>query len=832
VERTTLFVDVILPLPIPGMFTYRVPFDLNHLAEPGKRVVVQFGRKKIYTALIYNIHEQPPRDYHAKYIISILDPKPIVNTIQFKFWNWISSYYMCYTGEVMNVSLPSGLKLESESKVVLHPEFNRDYSNLNEKEYLIAEALDIQKELTVTEVSKIVDQLKVIPLLKNLIEKKVAQIKEELIEQYKPRIETFVRLNDLYKDEKQLNIVFDELSKRAHKQLELLLSYIQLSKFGKKEEVIVSRPELINKAGASYAQLNSLIKKGIFETFEKAIPRLQEFDSYLNVDSIVLSENQEKALTSIQEDFETGEIGLLHGVTSSGKTEIYIKLISEYIEKGKQVLYLLPEIALTTQIINRLRKYFGNRIGVYHSRYNELERVEIWNKVLSQKKDLFKKDTDYQIILGARSALFLPYRDLGLIIVDEEYDTSYKQFDPAPRYNARDSAIYLARLHHAKTLLGSATPSLESYYNALGGKYGLIELTERYGGLKLPEIAVVDLKIATRHKKMKSIFSDVLLAEIKQALDKKEQVILFQNRRGFSLRLECDSCSWMPQCNNCDVTLIYHKFQNKLRCHYCGYATDVPHRCPECKSTHLTMKGFGTEKVEEELAVFFPDTRIVRMDMDTTRTKNAYQNIINDFENRKISILVGTQMVTKGLDFENVSVVSILNADNMINFPDFRSYERSFQLMAQVSGRAGRKFRRGKVIIQTYNPQHPVIKQVIENDYNGMFNSQLVDRRKFRYPPVYRLIRITLKHKETKSLNKASQVFADQLKSKLGKRIIGPEYPIVPRIKNLYLKQILIKIEREVSVAAIKTEILMQKEIFQKKGEFRSVRLIIDVDPM
>lgn len=831
-ERTTLFIDVILPLPVPGIFTYRVPWDQNHLIEPGKRVVVQFGRKKIYSALIYRVHEKPPQKYMAKYIVSVLDPKPIINPLQFKFWDWLASYYMCYPGDVMNVSLPSGLKLQSESKVILHPEFNHDLSDLNEKEFLIAEALEIQHEISITDVSKIIDQLKVIPLLKTMIEKKIVQIKEDLIEQYKPKIETFVALTDKYSDERLLSKVFDELSKRAYKQLELLISYIQLSNHGKEASIEVARSELIKKADASYGQLNSLVKKGVFETYEKEIPRLEEFDSYSEVDSILFSDPQQNAYESIKKWFETKDVVLLHGVTSSGKTEIYIKLISECINQGKQVLYLLPEIALTTQIINRLRKYFGNKIGVYHSRYNEFERVEIWNKVLSRKKDHFTEDTDYQIILGARSALFLPYSNLGLIIVDESYDTSYKQFDPAPRYNARDSAIYLALLHQAKVVLGSATPAIESYFNALSQKYGLVEISERYGGIQLPEIVVVDLKKATRRMEMKSIFSKLLLKEIRQALERKEQIILFQNRRGFSLRLECESCSWMPQCVNCDVTLIYHKHQNRLRCHYCGYSTQVPFKCPECNDNHLSMRGFGTEKVEEELATIFPDIRIVRMDMDTTRTRNALQNIITDFEERRINILVGTQMVTKGLDFDNVSIVSILNADNMINFPDFRSYERSFQLMAQVSGRAGRKFKRGKVIIQTYNPEHPVIKYVIDNDYLGMFNTQLVDRKKFKYPPFYRLIRIILKHKEPKVLNHASRVLADQLRSSLGKRIIGPEYPIVPRIKNQYIKHILVKMERKVSGAKIKTEIHKQIEEFQKDKENRSVRVILDVDPM
>jgi len=548
------------------------------------------------------------------------------------------------------------------------------------------------------------------------------------------------------------------------------------------------------------------------------------------VDSVVLNEYQQKAFGQIDHFFQEKEVVLLHGITSSGKTEIYIKLIDEVIKSGKQVLYLLPEIALTAQIINRLRNYFGDKVGIYHSKYNEQERVEVWNRVLASSK-LPDEQPGYQIILGARSALFLPFTNLGLIIVDEEHDTSYKQFDPAPRYNARDGAIFLAGLHKAKALLGSATPAVESYFNSQKQKYGLVELMHRYGGLQLPETIIVDLRAEHRHKKMKSHFSSVLLEHMKTALENKEQIILFQNRRGFSLRLECGSCSWMPQCKHCDVTLIYHKFTNQLKCHYCGYATYVPSKCPECGSNTLMMKGFGTEKIEDEIPLFFPEAKVSRMDLDTTRSKQAYYHIIKDFEERRIDILVGTQMVTKGLDFDNVSTVGILNADNMINYPDFRSYERSYQLISQVSGRAGRKKKRGKVFIQTFNPKHFVIKNVIEFNYPFYISTLLSERKRFNYPPYTRLIQLTLKHKDRKKLNEAALEMKEILRPIFNKHLLGPEYPVVSRIRQLYLKDFLIKLERDGSIAEMKHKLLKGIDLFYAKHSNKPVRVIMNVDP-
>lgn len=831
-DRITLFAEVLLPLPVAGTFTYRVPYELNGEIETGKRVVVQFGKKKIYTGLVSEIHQHVPSGYVPKYVLSILDTSPVVNNLQFKFWEWIASYYMCYHGEVMNAALPSALKLASETRIVQHPGFNGDVSQLNEKEYLIAEAIDIQKTLTITEVSRIVEFQKVIPLIKNLIEKKVVVVEEELKERYKPKTETYVRLSKDYHDEAQLKSLFDSLEKRAYKQLELIMTFLQLTGRLAGDKAEVKRTALLEAAKVSPGVLNVLEEKGVLESYSKVSSRLETFDASAPVTSIHLTQKQQEAYEGVALSLKENKVTLLHGITSSGKTEIYIKLIDEVINKGKQVLFLLPEIALTTQIINRMRKYFGDRVGVYHSKFSMFERVEIWNRVVAHGLQAEQSDDKYQIVLGARSALFLPFSNLGLIIVDEEHDTSYKQYAPAPRYSARDAAIVLAQMHGASTLLGSATPSVETYYNAKSDKYAYVELTERYGGMELPEILIADLRIEVRRKTMKSHFSSLLAGHIEAALAKKEQVILFQNRRGFSLRVECDTCNWMPECKNCDVTLIYHKHNNQLKCHYCGYSTPIPGRCPDCGHAGLLMKGFGTEKVEDELSLIFPKAAIMRMDLDTTRSKTSYQKIISDFEERRIDILVGTQMVTKGLDFDNVSVVGILNADNLISYPDFRSFERSFQLMAQVSGRAGRKFKRGKVIIQTYRPKHEVVQYVITNDYHLMAASQLAERRKFKYPPFYRMIELQVQHKDEAVVSSAAAELAALLKEKLGNRILGPEFPIVSRIKNFYLKNILIKLERNENTQRLKEEVEKRIAAFETAGRHKAARIIVDVDPV
>lgn len=826
-----LFAEVLLPLPLSGSFTYKIPSGLDVEVEPGKRVVVQFGKSKLYTGLVKTLHHNKPENYTAKPIISVLDHTPVVNPIQFHFWDWMADYYMCFEGEVMNAALPSALKLASETRIVQNPSFNGDTSQLNNTEYLVAEAIDIQKSLTISEVSRIVEFKKVIPLIKNLIEKNVVLLEEELKEVYRPKMETWMRLTEKYRTEEAIKTLMDSLEKRAYKQLEVMMSFLSNIDDFSDENAMIKKSDLLQLASADTQQITALERKGVFEIIEKAGSRLESFEVTTPVSSIILTEPQQTAFSHIKQGFENHNVTLLHGVTSSGKTEIYIRLIDEVINSGKQALFLLPEIALTTQLINRVRKYFGNQVGVYHSRYSMMERVEIWNKVIQEYDSLTDATDKYSVILGARSALFLPFNNLGLIIVDEEHDGSYKQFSPAPRYSARDSAIVLAQMHNARVLLGSATPSIESYFNAKSGKYALATLNERYGGMELPEIIISDLKIETRRKTMKSHFSSLLINLIEQALENKEQIILFQNRRGYSLRIECGMCQWTPCCKNCDVTLIYHKQNNQLKCHYCGYSIPIPAVCPECGYTGLHMKGFGTEKIEDELALLFPKASITRMDLDTTRTKSSYQNIISNFEQRKIDILVGTQMVTKGLDFDNVSVVGILNADNLLSYPDFRSFERSFQLMAQVSGRAGRKFKRGKVIIQSYRPDHEVIKYVVYNRYDLLYQNQIAERRRFKYPPIFRLIELQLQHKQEQKVSEAAYELASLLKQKLGNRVIGPEFPIVSKIKGLYLKNILIKLEKTKHTSQLKEDVKELLDYFTKNAKHKSVRVIVDVDP-
>lgn len=873
--RTTCFVDVILPLAVPNLYTYRVPFNWNDAISVGKRVVVQFGRGKLYSALIRTIHQIPPKHYEAKYIESVLDGHIIVNSKQLALWDWMSSYYMCSIGDVMVAALPGGLRLSSETKVVINPGYNlqENSSVLSDKEYLIIEALELRHTLSLQEISEILDQKTVYPVIKTLIEKGAVLIQEELKEKFKPKIESFVRIASHADREDNIRKIFSALEKKASKQLDVLLAYIKLSEryaqgaISDEQEsrtyIEVKKSEILKIVPGAEAALKSLVKKNVLEVYELEVGRFAKNNNATKIS--VLNDAQQEVLLSVQQQFgwvtepdkaKTSAKGiavlslssaikdtvLLHGVTSSGKTEIYIKLIEQVIAKGQQVLYLLPEIALTTQIISRLRKYFGDTVGVYHSKFNENERVELWNTVLkadteaihdneSDSNSSAKHTPDYKLVIGARSSLFLPFSNLGLIIVDEEHDTSYKQYDPSPRYNARDAAIYLAHIHKAKVVLGSATPSLESYYNAQEGKYGLVELFKRFGGVQMPEILISDVKDATKKKMMKSHFSPLLLDTISMALQNKEQVILFQNRRGFAPQLECNTCAWVPQCINCDVSLTYHKASNQLRCHYCGYATKPPGSCSACGDTNLKTKGFGTEKIEEELAVFYPTAKLGRMDLDTTRSKFAHQHIIQDFEDGNIDILVGTQMVTKGLDFDNVSLVGILNADSMLNFPDFRSFERSYQLMAQVSGRAGRKSKRGKVIIQTYNPDHSIIQNVVQNDYLSMYTNELLDRKNFNYPPFYRLIEITVIHKDVDMVNASARFLADKLKRHFKQRVLGPEFPLVSRVRNLYQKNILLKIEREASVAQVK-KIVGELITNFKNSEYKAVRLQMDVDPM
>lgn len=723
------FADVILPLPLYSYFTYSLPDEWVDEVQTGCRVVVPFGRKKYYTAIVRNVHYCAPTEYEVKEVSALLDARPILLPRQFKFWEWLSDYYLCTQGDVYKAALPSGLKLESETIVEYNPDFESDVC-LPEKEQKILDMLSADPEQCVTKLEKETGIKNILSVIKSLLDKEAIFVKEELRRTYKPKTETRVRLTAAARNEHRLHIFFDELQRRAPKQLDLLMKYLELSGYLSGRDIKeVSKAELLQRTYATPAVFNGLVDRGVFEVYQQEIGRIDKALLKEVIPVNPLNEHQQRAYHSILENFQSKNVCLLHGVTASGKTEVYIHLIEETIRQGKQVLYLLPEIALTAQITERLQRVFGSRLGIYHSKFPDAERVEIWQKQLSE--------ADYDIILGVRSSVFLPFRNLGLVIVDEEHENTYKQQDPAPRYHARNAAIVLASMYGAKTLLGTATPSVETWHNATSGKYGLVELKERYKEIQLPEIIPVDIKELHRKKKMNGPFSPLLLQYIREALEQKEQVILFQNRRGFAPMIECNTCGWVPKCKNCDVSLTYHKGLNQLTCHYCGYTYQLPRICPACEGTDLRNRGFGTEKIEDDIKALFPDARVARMDLDTTRTRTAYERIISDFQQGKTDILIGTQMVSKGLDFDHVSIVGILNADTMLNYPDFRAYERAFQLMAQVAGRAGRKNKRGRVVLQTKSIDHPIIPQVIANDYEAMVGGQLAERQMFHYPPYY-----------------------------------------------------------------------------------------------
>ncbi|MBT8209895.1 MAG: primosomal protein N' [Eudoraea sp.] len=812
------YMDVILPIPLERFFTYSLTETEAAKLQQGIRVAVPFGKTKLYTALVYRIHQTPPEVYEAKPLHQILDENPIVSPLQLKHWEWIASYYMCTLGEVFRAAMPGPLLLESETLILRNPEAEVDEGALSDDEFMIFEALQHQDALRIKDVMDITGRKTILPIVNALLGKSVIKVRETLDEQYKPKMVRYVDLHEQYDTEKALTDLLDSLS-RAPKQYEVVLKLFQLKAGADKP---VKAKDLERESEASSAILKALIKKGILtEDYQRTDRITYHGDTPIVPKS--LNEYQETALQGIRENFKQDKVMLLHGVTSSGKTELYVNLVEEELKKGKQVLYLLPEIALTTQLIVRLQKYFGQQLSVYHSRYNPQERVEVWNNVL-------RKHSKAQLVVGARSALFLPYQELGLVIIDEEHETSYKQFDPAPRYHARDAAVVLGKLHGSKVLLGSATPSLESYHNAQTGKYGYARITRRYGNVLMPEIELVDIKDKIRRKRMQGHFSDRLVTEIAETLAEKEQVILFQNRRGYAPVLECKTCGHTPQCPNCDVSLTYHRQRNQLRCHYCGHHTPLHTSCEACGSFTLDTKGFGTEQVEQELKELFPEASVGRMDLDTTRGKHAYQNIISAFEDQKIDILVGTQMVTKGLDFRHVNLVGIMNADALLNFPDFRAHERSFQLLTQVAGRAGRTQKRGKVIVQTYNPFHQILKQVSTGDYEGMYQEQCYEREQFQYPPSYRIIKITLKHKDFSKLNEASAWFGQALRSAFQFPILGPEFPPIARIRNQYLKNILVKIPREYSLTKTKNGIKRIERSFNAIAPYRGVRIIYNVD--
>lgn len=818
------FVDVILPLPLQAYFTYALPPEMDGQVQIGCRVVVSFGRKKFYTGIVRNVHYLKPQEYEVKEVSAVLDEHPILVPLQFQFWEWLADYYLCTQGDVYKAALPSGLKLESETVVEYNPDFEAT-EPLSEREQKVLDLLAIEPEQTVTRLEKESGLKNILAVVKSLLEKDALFVKEELKRTYKPKTETRVRLTEAARNERRLHFFFDELQRRAPKQLDLLMKYIELSGcLGGRAVKEVPKVELLKRSGATPAVFNGLVDKGVFEVYQQEVGRLE------TVSQAVMSLNelnvhQQRAFDEIRASFRVKNVCLLHGVTSSGKTEIYIHLIDEAVRQGKQVLYLLPEIALTTQITERLKRVFGSRLGIYHSKFPDAERVEVWQKQLSQEP--------YDIILGVRSSLFLPFQRLGLVIVDEEHENTYKQQDPAPRYHARNAAIVLASMCGAKTLLGTATPSVESWYNATeGGKYALVELKERYKEIQLPEIIPVDIKELQRKKRMNGPFSPLLLQYVREALEQKGQVILFQNRRGFAPMIECHTCGWVPKCKNCDVSLTYHKGLNQLTCHYCGYTQPVPRQCPACEGVDLRNRGFGTEKIEDDVKAIFPEARVARMDLDTTRTRTAYERIIHDFQQGRTDILIGTQMVSKGLDFDHVSVVGILNADTMMNYPDFRAYERAFQLMAQVAGRAGRKNKRGRVVLQTKSIDHPIIPQVMRNDFEGMVAGQLVERQLFRYPPYYRLVYVYLKHRNEQLLDVMAQTMAAKLRAVFGARVLGPDKPPVARIQTLFIRKIVLKIETNAPMARARQLLVQVQQEMVAEDRFKSLIVYYDVDPM
>ena len=812
------FVEVILPLSLAKTFTYSISEAEFYYLNIGMRVAVPFGKNKIYTALAIEIHQNKPTLYDAKEIHQILDEFPVVTSIQIAHWHWIASYYMCAIGDVYRGAMPSALLLESETIISQNNNEVIDSSQLSDDEFLIYEALQQQSSLKVQDIIAILNKKNIFPVIQKLIDKNILVLQEEIQESYKPKLVRYIRLHPQYDSNKGLNELLESL-KNANKQKAVVMRYFQLSASEKKP---ISVKKLVEQANSSAAILKALIEKEIFEDYFLEQDRVI-FKGKITEKELQLSHEQNKAFIEIKESHCQKEVCLLHGVTSSGKTEIYIKLIEEYLNLGKQILYLLPEIALTTQLVGRLRTYFGDKVAVFHSKYNNNERIEVWNQVL-------KNSEKAQVVIGARSALFLPFADLGFIIVDEEHEQTFKQVDPAPRYHARDAAIVLANSHKAKVLLGSATPSIETYFNAKSGKFGLVEISKRYGNVMMPAIELVDLKDKYFRKKMTGHFSDVLIEEITSALSRGEQVILFQNRRGYSPVIECITCGHVPQCQQCDVSLTYHKHKNQLRCHYCGYTMAKPTHCHACSSVDLTTKGFGTEQIEQELVSIFPQSKIGRMDQDTTRGKFSFEKIIDSFKNREVDILVGTQMLAKGLDFDNVSLVGVMNADNMLYHPDFRAFERSYQMLTQVAGRAGRAEKQGKVLIQTYNPDHNVIQQVTTNDYLAMYNEQLYDRQIYKYPPYFRIIKVTMKQRDFEKLKAGSIWLYEVMRQNLLMPVLGPEEPVISRIRNEYIRTIIIKIPQNISIGLTKKAIQKMLNSFEAVAQFRAIKVTLNVD--
>ena len=813
----TLFVEVLLPLNLKNLFTYRVPIELNEEIIVGKRVSVPFGKKKILAGLIFSIHEKPPKDYEAKYLIDVIDNDTIVDQNQLGLWNWMSSYYMSSLGLVYNAAMPAGLKLEGESKMVLNPDFNPDDTTLDTKETILTEAIRSAKEISITQATSYLKSRSIHKYVKSLYLKGAILLKDDLQKNYTAKTTTYIKINEEIASEDQLNDIFNQLEKRAKAQLKTLMTFI--AHFGIKSECEKTK---LAKHDVTNASINALIDKGIFIQEKREKSRLQFSLKENPIEE--LNDAQNQALIEIKSGFNEKKPVLLHGITGSGKTHIYSYLIKEVLDKRQQILYLLPEIALTSQLITRLQEYFGKKLLVSHSKFTNNERVEIYQAIASGESYL---------IVGTRSAIFQPLKHLGLIILDEEHESSFKQHEPAPRFNARDTALYIAHKRQVPIILGSATPAIESTFNAQHSKYRLVSLTKRHNHSKLPKIEVVDMKLQKKQKRIRGIFSDTLIEAITDAKKEGKQTILFQNKKGYVPVLECNVCAWTPKCQNCDISLTYYKYQENLRCHYCGFKQEVVNQCVTCGNKGIELIGYGTERIEDELSLYLPDLSIRRMDYNTTRLKNAHTKIINEFASGKIDVLIGTQMVAKGLDFENVTTVGILNADHIINFPDFRSNERAYSLITQVAGRAGRKKDLGKVYLQTSMPDHPIIQKILDHDYVGMYENDLNEREKFNYPPFYRLIQITIKHKDALELYKLGGIAKNKLSTYFGASLLGPEKPYVGKIRNWYILNFVLKIPNQGGpIKAQKSKLLQAIHQLEKTKEFNKARVIIDVDPL
>ncbi len=811
------FIEVILPLSLSQTFTYSVCLNEFESLQIGMRVAVPFGKSKIYTALVVEKHGNQPTLYDAKEIHQLLDEKPIVNAQQIKHWFWISDYYMCSIGEVYKAAIPSALLLESETVIKNTASEFANTNDLTDDEFLVFQALQKQSVLKIGEIEQITGRKNVLPLIKKMIDKNYLIIDEEVYEEYKPKLVRYIKLTALYTQEGGLEKLL-EIVKNAPKQKEVILSYFQLA--SKSNEISVKN--ITEFAKVTAATIKSLLDKNVFEEYYIQQDRINYMIKEKD-EQVTLNSFQQIALQNIITSFQTKDVCLLHGITASGKTEVYLKLIEQYIHQKGQIVYLIPEIALASQFVKKFQSYFGNKVAVYHSKYNNHEKVEIWNQILNNSE----KAT---ILIGTRSALFLPFSNLKLLIIDEEQEQTYKQNDPAPRYHARDAAIVLAKLHQAKVLLGSATPTLETYHNTINQKFGLVALNEKYSQTPPPQISLIDLKDKYKRKRMTGHFSDELITEISTTLSQGEQVILFQNRRGFSPIVECKTCGHVPQCTQCNVSLTYHKSKNQLQCHYCGFTMAKPTHCHACSSSEISTKGFGTEQLEIETKLLFPEAKIGRIDQDTTRGKFAFDVLLDAFKSKEIDILIGTQMLAKGIDFDNVTLVGVLNTDNMLYHPDFRSFEKTFQLLIQLAGRSGRTEKIGKVLIQTYNPNHTLLTQVVQNDYIGMFQEQLNERKQFKYPPYYRLIKLTFKHKDFEKLKEAAFWFYQVLTQNLQIPIFGPEEPPINRIRNQFIRVIQIKIPHNYPLIGVKNTIKKTFTSFESISQYRSVIHTINVD--